>query len=137
LPEALYWKADELARSLGDLPDGTLSSAAIAISRDGTWIAGYGTSGLGEEAVLWDEHRRLYRMQDVLDASGATAASGWQLQSCYGIARNGDLLTICGSGTNPSGHREAWVARVSVAGSTPTNAAPARAGLDADPQGYR
>jgi hypothetical protein len=113
--EALYWTGDEPARSLGDLPGGTLDSAATAILRDGTWIAGGGTSALGEEAVLWDESRRLYRVTDLLDAAGVGAPSGWRLGSCNGIARNGDLLTICGDGTNPAGDPEAWVARFRVA----------------------
>jgi len=65
-------------------------------------------------------------MRDILDAAGVGVPPGWLLTYCNGITRNGDLLTICGTGTNPAGDDEAWVARVRVTRSdtpsTPTDA---------------
>jgi uncharacterized membrane protein len=124
-PEAMLWTGDEPPRSLGDLRGGTLDSDATAILPDGTWIAGRGTSALGDEAVLWDEARRLHRVIDLFDAARVSVPSGWRLSACQAIVRNGDLLTICGNGTNRAGDPEAWVARVRVARSVPPSAASA------------
>jgi large subunit ribosomal protein L6 len=114
VPEAMLWTLDEPARPLGDLPGGTLESAATAISRDGRWIAGRASSADGHEVVLWDEHRRLHRLKEILGVAGDGAAADWRLHSSQGIVQNGDVLTICGNGTNPAGDPEAWIARVRV-----------------------
>lgn len=93
---------------LGDLPGGTLRSAAFGVSADGS-IVGRGTSALGEEALLWNDGG-MHKLRDLLIANGATGLAGWRLTRASAISVDG--LTIVGEGTNPLGQTEAWVATI-------------------------
>lgn len=65
----------------------------------------------GDEAVLWDEPRGLRSVEEELELLGlGPAVEGWDLEWATAISNEGDV--IVGSGTNPSGGREFWVANV-------------------------
>ncbi len=56
LSEAARWVAPSTTiQGLGDLPGGIAQSEAYGISADGRIIVGWGTSGIGKEAFLWQE----------------------------------------------------------------------------------
>jgi len=111
---AFRWTETTGLTNLGDLPGGVIESGALRVLRDGTLIVGFGTSSVGQEAVLWDETLTMYRLADLLNVAGATVPSGWTLNEASDIVRNGLTVSICGTGTNPQGNREAWIARYNL-----------------------
>ena len=50
-------------------------------------------------------------LKDVLAANGATGLAGWSLNRATGISADGQW--VVGSGTNPSGDEEAFLANIS------------------------
>jgi hypothetical protein len=60
--------------------------------------------------LLWDEDLGILRFQSVLEDRYGLDLGDWTLHSANAIS--GDGLTLAGYGTNPSGLREAWVARI-------------------------
>lgn len=50
---------------LGDLPGGAISSKGRAVSPDGTTVAGYSQSSLGNEAFLWTEAQGMVSLGDL------------------------------------------------------------------------
>ena len=85
-------------QGLGDLPGGEFSSFPWAVSADGSVVVGDG--------FIWDSTNGMQNLRDVLVGLGLDL-TGWTLRESY---ISGDGLTIAGSGTNPSGQREAWIA---------------------------
>jgi probable HAF family extracellular repeat protein len=66
-------------RPLGDIPGGAHGSSAIAVSADGSFVAGWGYSALGEEAFRWTLSNGFAPLGDLpggLSESQATAISG-------------------------------------------------------------
>jgi serine/threonine protein kinase len=100
---------------LGDLPGGGDGAQALGILPGGELIVGWASSAAGHEAVLWDESRALHRVADVLSGAGVSVPAGWVLTTCADITRNGRVVTLCGSGFNPIGDTEAWIARYELA----------------------
>ncbi len=96
-------------QGLGDLSGGSFSSSAWGVSADGSTVVGYSGSALGNEAFIWDTINGMRSLKDVLE-SGGLNLTGWTLSEARGISDNG--LTIAGSGTNPSGQNEAWIATI-------------------------
>ena len=107
--EAFRWTSAGFT-ALGDLSGGTFSSSALAINADGTIIGGVGTSALGNEGFIWDATSGMRRVQDYLADFGLDT-NGWTLTSVTGISDDG--LTIAGTGSNPDGRTEGWIARIS------------------------
>ena len=54
------------------------------------------------------------KLQEVLEQEHALDLTGWHLLDARGISDDG--LTIVGFGDSPTGHRQAWMARVPEAG---------------------
>ncbi len=115
ISEAYLWTTDGY-QALGDLPGGAFASQPRGILRDGSLIVGAATSEAGEEAALWDEARTLHRVVDVLASFDVFIPPGWVLTTAFDIVRNGNVMTMCGSGRNPSGNTEAWIARYVACG---------------------
>ncbi|MBI1853984.1 MAG: hypothetical protein HYR85_26905 [Planctomycetes bacterium] len=110
-PHAFVWTEAARMSTLGDLDGGPVDSRAVSCSDDGAWIVGFGTSAIGREAVIWDSRRSLIRVADFLAAHGTRVPSGWTLQEATGIAIQGGVMTLAGTGSNPDGDREAWIAK--------------------------
>ena len=53
--EAYWWSEATGMVGLGDLAGGDFASSAIAISADGNWLVGAGTTASGLEAIRWSE----------------------------------------------------------------------------------
>jgi probable HAF family extracellular repeat protein len=107
--EAFRWTQASGMVGLGNLPGGNRSTA-FALSADGSVIVGVGSGTASPDtAVIWfvgDSAPRV--LKDVLIADFGLDLTGWDLRSAAGISADG--LTIVGSGINPSGQPEAWIA---------------------------
>jgi len=78
---------------LGDLPGGVFSSAARAVSQDGSVIVGYSTSANGTEAFRWTLSTGIQPLGDV---TGGTFES-----FAYGVSNTGAV--VVGRGTSAAG----------------------------------
>jgi probable HAF family extracellular repeat protein len=75
-------------------------------------VVGYADTGafpFGSEGFVWRGGEGMQRVSDVLGAQGIDL-TGWALSAATGVSADGS--TIVGSGVNPDGAREAWIARV-------------------------
>jgi probable HAF family extracellular repeat protein len=95
-------------QGLGDMSGGTFRSVAQDTSADGSIIVGYGTSESGREVFIWDTNNGMRNLKGVLQSEYGLDLTGWTLTEATAISDDG--LTIVGSGTNPDGHAEAWIA---------------------------
>jgi probable HAF family extracellular repeat protein len=107
--EAFRWTQSGGMVGLGDLPGGSFRSQALATSGDGSVVVGYGTGTKGDEAFVWNETQGMSSLQSVLAAAGIDM-TGWQLRSANAVSANG--RSIVGSGINPQGSPEAWLAQL-------------------------
>ena len=109
--EAYRWTSGSGMVGLGDLPGGDFSSCAYAVSADGSVIVGTSESSsawLGDEAFIWDQTNGMRNLRDVLVNDYGLDLTGWTLYVAKGISDDG--LTIVGSGNNPDGYQEGWIA---------------------------
>ena len=99
--------ARALVRGLGDLAGGSFDSRARATSSDGSVVVGRGRSASGFEAFVWDATNGMRELDQILTSLGVDL-TGWTLSEARSISADG--LTIVGSGKNPSGENEGWIA---------------------------
>ncbi len=105
--EAFRWTADEGMIGLG-LPTGAYSSKANGVSADGSIVVGYFYDG-ESKAFIWDSINGMRDIADILAAEGIDL-TGWELGGANAISADGRF--IVGSGVNPTGSPEAWVAEI-------------------------
>jgi probable HAF family extracellular repeat protein len=107
--EAFRWTAETGMVGLGHLSTerGTPYSQADAVSADGSVIVGTSTSKSVGNVFIWDEARGMRSLQELLMDLGLDL-SGWDLSAVIGLSADG--RTIVGTGTNPNGVHEAWLA---------------------------
>ncbi|MFM9996914.1 MAG: PEP-CTERM sorting domain-containing protein [Phycisphaerales bacterium] len=116
--EAFRWTESSGLVGLGDLPGGGFDSIAFGVSADGSVIVGRasvdqlppcGIFGCGSagRAFIWDAVNGMRDLEAVLSAAGATT-EGWDLQEARAVSADG--RTIAGTGRNPTGAFEGWVA---------------------------
>jgi len=108
--EAAYWTETSGWMGLGDLPCGRYQSEARGVSGDGSVIVGLSvTDGdFFEEAFIWDKAHGMRNLKDILINNYGLDLTDWVLTEAKAISDDG--LVIVGSGTNPDGNHEAWVA---------------------------
>lgn len=78
---------------------------ANGVSADGATVVGW-SSCCG--AYIWRSGRALIPLKQALEAEYGLQLTGWRLGIAYAVTPDG--RTIVGSGTNPSGRSEAWIA---------------------------
>lgn len=105
--EAFLWDAENGLRGLGDLPGGDFRGRAVAVSADGSIAVGGSAGASGFEAFIWDEDHGMRELKVVLSALGVDL-DGWTLTSAADISADG--RTIVGTGINPEGLTEGWIA---------------------------
>ena len=93
----------------------TFETGKLAKQADGAVVVGFvgfSESSSGNEAFLWDAAHGMRNLREVLISQGADLA-GWSLRSANGVAVAPDgTITVVGTGTNPAGQDEAWLARL-------------------------
>lgn len=107
--EAFRWDAANGMQALGDLPGSVFLSSARSVSGDGRFVVGAGQAADGRFAVLWDETNTIQRIDELLVSLGVDL-TGWTLQSAEEISADG--RTIVGTGINPQGELDSWLAFV-------------------------
>ncbi|MHC4691269.1 MAG: choice-of-anchor Q domain-containing protein [Planctomycetota bacterium] len=105
---AFRWTDAEGMVSLGDLPGGSVSGTAYDASTNGSIIVGMSNSFNDFEAFIWDEDNGIRSLHDLLINNYHLDLTGWHLRCAYGISDDGTV--IVGSGNNPQGQREGWIA---------------------------
>jgi len=106
--EAFRWTAAGGIVGLGDLAGGIVNSVANDVSGDGSVVVGRGESAVGDEAFVWDASNGLRSLRDVLSVELGLDLTGWILTEAEAISDDG--LTIVGTGIDPGGDTEAWIA---------------------------
>lgn len=107
--EAFRWAPGGMT-GLGDLPGGLFDSRALAVSADGSVIVGYGNGALGYRAMYWTAATGMVDLHGYLSSLGATGLAGWELFEASGVSADG--MTITGSGIDPTGAAQSWIATV-------------------------
>jgi probable HAF family extracellular repeat protein len=95
------WTAETGMVSLGDPTE-----IAFAVSGDGAVIAGKRIGG----AFIWTAETGALDFRQVLLDAGVTELTDWYLYEVNAISADGRTFT--GSGINPQGQREAWIATI-------------------------
>jgi hypothetical protein len=118
-PEPVRWTGASygVIQPLGALPGQTSARGqAIDATPDGSLIVGSTRDLAGQDvAFLWDAAGGMQSLAAVLEQEYGLELGGWQLHAANGIsAVNGfGEFTVVGSGTNPSGDPEGFVAILS------------------------
>lgn len=110
--EAMRWTTDTGLVSIGKPGPGHIfGRESRAVSGDGSVVVGDGQTLFGNEAFIWTEADGLKQLDDVLLGLDLDLdLSGWTLTSASGISADG--FTIVGTGINPDGNTEAWIATI-------------------------
>jgi uncharacterized membrane protein len=111
---AFRWTAQSGVVELGDLPGGRVRSEANDVSADGSVIVGSGETAFDgnistEEAFFWTAESGMVNLREFLISQGSDL-SGWRLISAEGVSADG--RTIIGTGQNPAGNPEGWIATI-------------------------
>jgi uncharacterized membrane protein len=109
---AVSWTDQGPATLLGQVPGGDQGSNALAVSGDGSVVAGlYFVNAndpfRGFRAFVWTAGDGMQKLFDVLVAQGVTAMAGWTLLTASAVSADG--RTITGQGLNPEGKAQAFV----------------------------
>ncbi len=103
MPAAAMWPAGAAAVPLGP------NSPAYDASADGGVIVGGDPNAPNSEAWVWTAATGSQNLRALLAAGGAPVA-GWTLQVAHAISDDG--CTVAGTGINPSGATEGFVATI-------------------------
>ena len=108
--DAFRWR-DGVWTPLEEFPGANPYTVAWDVSADGSIVVGEAAlPNQNTQAVFWDAANEIHKIDQVLVALGIDL-SGWTLHTAAGISDDGS--TIVGSGTNPDGFAESWIAVIS------------------------
>lgn len=106
--EAFVWREDTGFLLLDPLHGAVAASVAQAASHDGSVVVGY-DGNLGGP-MIWDAVHGRRNPQQILQDDFGIDLNGWDLRGVSDVSADG--MTIVGTGRNPSGQFESWVARI-------------------------
>lgn len=86
------------------------TGAATGVSADGSTIVGLTGADAFGDAFIWDAVHGVRNFKTVLEAEFGLNLQGWILRKASGISPDGQV--IFGSGIDPQGRRQAWVAGI-------------------------
>jgi probable HAF family extracellular repeat protein len=106
---AVRWTEQEGPVWLGNLPalQGNPAGFADDISADGSVIVGGSGGDFKFEAFRWTRDSGMLRVKTILEQLGIDM-TGWNLQTARAVSADGSV--IVGTGTNPQGNSEGWLA---------------------------
>ena len=107
--EPCRWEND-VPLGLGVVPGGTPGGNALACNADGSIVVGHTTVAGNPQAFIWDASHGMRLLSSVLSADYGLNLAGWTLQAARSITPDGSV--IVGTGINPLGNPEGWVARL-------------------------
>ncbi len=107
--QAFRWTPSEGMVGLGDLPGGEFSSQAFGVSADGSLVIGNSSTVGGFEAFIWDAVNGMQNLKSIFIDEGLDL-TGWRLTDAWGVSADG--RTFAGTGINPQGNQEAWIASI-------------------------
>jgi probable HAF family extracellular repeat protein len=102
--QAFRWRSPDDILFLGEGPGG-LANDPIAVSGDGSIIICTDTS---PTPLIWDSTHGMRMLRDALINEFGLNLDGWSIEYASGISADGRV--IVGSGYNPSGQLDAWIA---------------------------
>lgn len=110
---AFRWTEDEGMIDLGAIPSesdvcGYQESEADSVSGDGEIVVGTSSTEKCNEVFIWTQSSGIGLLQDVLVSQGISELSEWERIGHAAISPNGRW--IAGTGENPEGQREAFIA---------------------------
>jgi len=105
---AWRWTREDGMVDLGDLEGGLPASLAHDVSADGLTVVGSFRSGSGPKAFVWNARRGMQSVRARLAEAPGLDLSGWTLSRTVAVSDDG--RTLAGTGTNPEGRTEAWLA---------------------------
>lgn len=100
---AFRWTQEAGMIALGDF-------SVKSMSGDGSIIVGYEYYDGDSRAIIWDEANGLRGLHELLEADLGLDLGGWTLDEARDISADGTV--IVGTGTNPFGRPEGWIAVV-------------------------
>jgi uncharacterized membrane protein len=108
---AVRWTNEEGPVWLGHLPNlsGRPASFASDISADGSVIVGGSGGDFRFRAFRWTQKSGMRSVESLLQALGVEI-TGWQLGAANAISADGRF--IVGTGINPDGNSEGWIAAI-------------------------
>ncbi len=110
--EAFFWQ-NGVTTGLGDLPGGDIDSEANGVSDTGVVVGTGKFANVGPNRyapIIWSADTGLRDLQTVLEFDYGLDLTGWTLNEANGVS--GDGRTIAGTGINPLGKQEAWIAHI-------------------------
>lgn len=112
--EAFRWTSAGGMIGLGSLDPRDFASMANAVSGDGNVVVGTGSgaSDFNGEAFVWFPATGMLNLRQYLLANGVTSVQGWRLVGAYSVSNDGRV--IVGTGLNPQGRSQPWIARIEV-----------------------
>lgn len=108
---AVRWIAGGPPQDLGELPGGSSDAVAVDVSADGATVVGHASldgSGAARRAFVWTEAGGMRDLHALLADELGLDLGGWELAAAQGITSDG--RTVVGSGWNPDGVLEGWIA---------------------------
>lgn len=118
--EAAIWTGASwgTVTSLGSIPGASVAgSRALGITGDGSIVVGTGNDASANDvAFIWDASGGMRELKQELEDDYGLDLTGWTLTQATAISdiNVAGEVTIVGSGENPSGDSEGWVAVLSA-----------------------